>query len=205
MDSKFKILLGFLLVIIAMLLIFIACFFYYNNNFKQTANENTPVVTPTPTATTEVQEPQEKRKTDLTAEDIIMEMKKRNSNIEQVNVFNEQTDPNQLLGRPNEYTSKIDFKDFRINDEELEQEGLNMVGGTIEVFQNETDLTTRRKYIEDMYVMYADFLNTTKEYFVQRGNALMRITYKLTPEQEKEYEDIFNDIMDNGILIETGQ
>ena len=53
-----------------------------------------------------------------------------------------------------------------------------------------------------MYEMYADLLGSSKEYFIQRGNALMRVTYDVVPDQEKIYEDVFFDIMDNGIIIE---
>ena len=56
----------------------------------------------------------EVKKKELTAENIIEEMKKKNENIGKILVFNEETDFNSLLGRPGQYTSKATFEDIRI-------------------------------------------------------------------------------------------
>ena len=60
-----------------------------------------------------------------------------------IQAFDENTDPNGLLGRPGEYTSKAHFLDTRVHDEHgfdwFEGEINTDVGGTIEVFDNLND------------------------------------------------------------------
>ena len=70
------------------------------------------------------------------------QIKAANSNVGEIEAFDESTDPNGNLGRPGEYISKADFEDTR-----LEQYGEYHVGGTIETFENEFDCNDRYEYI----------------------------------------------------------
>ena len=49
----------------------------------------------------------------MNAEVIVNKMKEKTSNIGKVVVYNEENDLNNLLGRPNQYTSKVTFEDIR--------------------------------------------------------------------------------------------
>lgn len=133
-----------------------------------------------------------------TAEDIISKMKEKNINIGKIVVYNSETDLNKLLGRPGQYTSKITFEDKRLEqinlnlDKELstEAERNEPIGGTIEVFNNERDMQTRKEYIERFSTT-----STFSQYVYSKENVLLRIDEKLTPTQAKEYETIFNEIV----------
>lgn len=133
-----------------------------------------------------------------TAEEIISKMKEKNTNIGKVVIYNSETDLNKLLGRPGQYTSKITFEDKRIKqtnanlDKELstEAEINEPTGGTIEVFENEKDMKNRKNYVEG-FSTTAMF----SQYIYSKGNALLRIDGDLTPEQAREYETLFNEIV----------
>lgn len=132
----------------------------------------------------------------LNAEEIINKMKNENPNIGKIVVYTEDTDTNQLLGRPGQYTSKILFEDKRLkqenaNNEYLTEEERNEpTGGTIEVFANEKDMESRKKYVEN-FTSTAMF----SQYVYAKGNVLLRVEGKLTPSQAKEYEGLLNKIV----------
>lgn len=133
----------------------------------------------------------------LNAEEIVNRMKNENSNIGNVVVYTEDTDLNKLLGRPGQYTSKVGFEDKRLeqvnaNNEFLtEEERREPTGGSVEVFDNENDMLNRKRYIESFSSnpMFS-------QYVYSKGNALLRIDGKVTPSQAKEYEEVFNKIME---------
>lgn len=102
------------------------------------------------------------------------------------------TDPNQKLGRPDEYIGSAQFEDTRIEQpepmSELEFNEPDLpVGGVIEIFENEEDLQSRKKHIEQVYEM----MPMAKQYMYAHKLGLLRLEYALTPEQAKEYETVF--------------
>ena len=92
--------------------------------------------------------------------------------------YNEETDINGLLGRPNSYTSKVNFADSRIE----QYDEANPHGGTVEVFANIDDAKARYDYT---MTFSGSILGS---YCFLNGNVLLRIDYQLTPEQASEYE-----------------
>jgi hypothetical protein len=98
-------------------------------------------------------------------------------------VYTADTDVNKLLGRPNQYISKANFADNRIDQfDENDPDG-----GTIETFNNSKDLQARKAYIESVEkLLYPEI-----EYMFVNGNYLLRLSRELTPEQAKEYETVF--------------
>ncbi|MFJ7250541.1 hypothetical protein ACIQWA_38680 [Kitasatospora sp. NPDC098652] len=60
-------------------------------------------------------------------------------------------DPNHLLGRPGQYTSKVTFTDTRVKAADLDGQDADSVarGGAIEVFATPADAEQRAKYIQD--------------------------------------------------------
>lgn len=133
----------------------------------------------------------------LNAEEIVNKMKSENSNMGKVVVYTEDTDLNKLLGRPGQYTSKVGFEDKRLeqvnaNNEFLTEEERNEpTGGSVEVFDNEKDMLSRKKYIESF-----SSSPMFSQYVYSKGNALLRIDGKITPTQAKEYEELFNKIVE---------
>ena len=96
------------------------------------------------------------------------------------------SDPNNLLGRPNEYTSKTSWSDTRIPASETVglQDGDTQFGGSVEVFPNVADAQARENYIQSV-LKSMPALGTEYDYIV--GDALIRVSGLLTPAQAAQY------------------
>lgn len=97
-----------------------------------------------------------------------------------------ENDPNHLLGRPNQYTSKVTFADSRIKASDVSGTDKGDVerGGAVEVFGSEADAQARAKYIQA--VMKS--LPALAEYDYVHGSALVRVSHYLTPTQAAGYK-----------------
>ena len=96
--------------------------------------------------------------------------------------YTEENDPNELLGRPNQYISKVNFADSRITEQyDIEN---NPVGGSIEVFPNSSDAKKRKDYVDAIQSQ----IGSLTQYTYQFDNVLMRVDHELTPTQAAEYE-----------------
>lgn len=95
-------------------------------------------------------------------------------------------DPNHLLGRPNQYTSKTTFADSRIEDADVSgtKQGDVERGGAIEVFGSPADAEARAKYIQAV----TKSLPALAEYDYVHGAVLVRVSHYLTPAQAAGYE-----------------
>ncbi|MFB6955466.1 hypothetical protein ACFCYB_00160 [Streptomyces sp. NPDC056309] len=102
----------------------------------------------------------------------------------------EENDPNNLLGRPNQYTSKITFTDSRIKPADVEgtDKGAVERGGAIEVFTSPENAQARAKYIESV----TKSMPTLTEYDYVHGSILVRVSHYLTPKQAAEYKAAAN-------------
>ena len=125
----------------------------------------------------------------FTAEEIINKMKEKSSNIGKVVVYTEETDSNKLLGRPNQYTSKIQFADNRVDQSHAEEN--DAIGGTIEVFNSKEDMEKRKNYIETISSSASFFTR----YIYAKDYAILRLESDITPEQAKEYENLFYEVI----------
>ncbi|MCI9086894.1 MAG: hypothetical protein HFE51_10850 [Clostridia bacterium] len=137
---------------------------------------NKPTATETPSIKT------------MTAEEICNLLKENNTNVNTITVFDAETDPNELLGRPNGYTSKVDFEDIRVEqiDDELKSFDGEVSGGSIEVFANNKSAKSRADYINSI----AETVPMFAEYNYVYDNVVLRLDKSLTPEQAQEYADI---------------
>ena len=168
-------------IIVSLCILLVAIFILTNNNAKNTSSSNISKI--------------------FTAEDVVLKLKSQNPNIGTYIVYNENTDMNNLLGRPNQYTSKVTFEDIRLEqtnktlDPEYfsEAEINEPIGGTIEVFNNAEDMQKRKTYIESVTSSISAFA----EYSYSNEYILLRINKELTPSQAKEYEDILKEIFNN--------
>lgn len=97
-----------------------------------------------------------------------------------------ENDPNHLLGRPHQYTSKITFTDSRIPTADTEgvQPGDVGLGGSIETFPNAADAKTRHDYIQAA----TSTIPALTEYGYVHGSTLIRVSHLLTPTQAADYE-----------------
>lgn len=99
--------------------------------------------------------------------------------------YTEETDINGLLGRPDQYISKVSFADNRIE----QYDTSDPLGGTVEVFESKKNLDNRKTYIEEMF---ETGLSSEQYIYVSAdGLALLRLEFDLTPEQAGEYEKVF--------------
>lgn len=95
----------------------------------------------------------------------------------------ENTDPNNLLGRPNGYIARASF-DVPGGDPEGDQHTIER-GGVIEVWPDEAAARRRSTYLQDL-VKNAPILGT--EYDYVRGPVLLRITGKVKPSVAAQFE-----------------
>lgn len=97
-----------------------------------------------------------------------------------------ENDPNHLLGRPSQYTSKVTFTDTRIKKSDVEGTDKGDVerGGAIEVFGTPADAMTRAKYIQAI----TKSMPALSEYDYVHGTVLVRVSHDLTPGQAAEYK-----------------
>ncbi len=125
----------------------------------------------------------------LTAEQVVAEITQRVPEATPSVVFTPATDPNDLLGRPNGYTSKASFNDTRIDPETLGglEEGGVEFGGSVEVFASEDAARKRMDYIQAVLAAAPPILGGS-EYDYVRGGVLLRVTGTLTPDQAATYE-----------------
>lgn len=121
-----------------------------------------------------------------TAQSVLDELKKKESAyMTSITVVTAGNDPNKLLGRPNQYTEKISWKDNRSKD--------SQVDCSIELFKNKDDAAARKTYLEKVIKSMPVFM----QYIEQKDNVLLRVDGVLTPSQSKEYMDIFDSIFKN--------
>jgi hypothetical protein len=99
-------------------------------------------------------------------------------------------DPDHLLGRPNQYTSKVTFSDSRIKASDVAGTAKGDVtrGGEIEVFADPASAAARAKYIETV----TKSLPALAEYDYVHGAVLVRVSMLLTPAQAGEYKTAAN-------------
>ena len=106
---------------------------------------------------------------DYTPEDIINGLSSAGCSVGDITAYTAETDPNQKLGRPNEYTGKADF----------EIPGIETINtATVETFANKADCKSRYDYL-NQYMYKSDY-------------AILRIPYEVTPEDAGTYETAFH-------------
>lgn len=125
------------------------------------------------------------------AEEIAKALQSEGLPIEEIKVFTAENDPNELLGRPDQYTSKVNFIDSRAKSDLTDIDDIGIEdGGSIEVFENEEDAKNRFEYVSEITKtpILAEY-----DYVVR--NVLLRLSKKLEPEQAQEYEDKLKEIL----------
>jgi hypothetical protein len=98
-------------------------------------------------------------------------------------IYTAETDPNNMLGRPGGYTSKVNFHDTRLSIE-YQDEFDTGDGGSIEVFPDVEAAMLRAEYLTAIGAAFPAFA----EYHIQSGNILLRLSRRLTPDEITAYE-----------------
>jgi zinc-ribbon domain len=119
------------------------------------------------------------------ADEVLQGLKDKDLPIGESVAYTAENDPNDLLGRPNQYTSKVTFKDTRIDPHSIADKIDVRNGGSIEVFENQDDATARKNYVESIGKAFAP----AAEYTYREGTVLLRLSHQLTPKQAEEYEN----------------
>lgn len=99
--------------------------------------------------------------------------------ITNLEVFDAETDPNSLLGRPGQYTVKVSWEDGGLTDS-LDP------SGTIEVFPDVESMQRRADYVEEIGQESSMLLQWI--FTDERTGAVLRVSSDLTPDQAAEYE-----------------
>ena len=116
---------------------------------------------------------------ELTEDAIVDALSASDLPITDLEVFDAETDPNSLLGRPGQYTIKVSWEDGRLTD------SLDPVG-TIEVFPDVESMQRRVDYVEQIgqdAPMLLQWIFTD-----ERTGAVLRVSSDLTPDQADEYD-----------------
>ena len=124
------------------------------------------------------------------ADEVLQGLKDEGMPIGESIAYTAKNDPNELLGRPNQYTSKVTFEDTRLKPDPMAEKFDVLNGGSIEVFENQDDATVRKEYLKGIgkVPLFA-------EYSYREGTVLLRLSHRLTPEQAAEYEDALKAVM----------
>lgn len=139
------------------------------------AGQPSTVTQPSPTATV-------KRTSTLDAAAVVKRLKAAGLPIGTVVVYDATTDPNNLLGRPSQYTSKVAFQDTRLDPPTSETDRGVVNGGSVEVFEAVAPMQARATYLQA-------FASLAPEYDYTQGVVLLRLSHMLTPDQAKQYQD----------------
>ena len=127
---------------------------------------------------------------DMNASQILEKLKADGLPIGDIQVYDEDSDPNGLLGRPDEYISKAAFLDTRVKDPYgdgyIDGEIDIDMGGTVETFNTAADAQAREKYIRTV----TSTSGIGKMYMYTFCNVVLRVGYDLKPSQAEEYEKV---------------
>jgi hypothetical protein len=122
----------------------------------------------------------------LTAEQVTQKLAEKVPSVTLTKAYTAEDDPNKLLGRPGQYTSKTAFADSRVPKEGLPADNTQTEhGGGVEVFPDEAGANARKELIQKLGQSMGGLI---AEYDYVKGGVLVRVSSKLTPDQAKEYE-----------------
>jgi hypothetical protein len=102
-------------------------------------------------------------------------------------VFTAANDPNQLLGRQGQYTSKVSLQDQRLPKVDAVTQSSVDGGGSIECFSDSAGAKARYEYLKGF--QSSALLGDGYDYV--SGKCVLRLTKKLTPAPAAQYEQLF--------------
>lgn len=127
------------------------------------------------------------RKSEITTDDIIDQLESAEYPIGTIVTYTEESDPNELLGRPNQYIAKVNFSDLRLEQQDEDEP----IGGSIEIFENEEDCQDRAAYLKEISQE-----SSFTEYNVLFDNILLRLNEEFTSGEAEAYVTAVQNIID---------
>lgn len=118
----------------------------------------------------------------LTADQVINAFSSAKLPLNNLVVYKAETDPNKLLGRPNQYIERVRWGD------EAKEPAIKT--HSIEIFRSAGDLETRKKYVDSV----TNSLPELNEYSYAYKNVLLRLHHSLPPEVAGEYEKVLKSL-----------
>lgn len=118
---------------------------------------------------------------DYTPSDIINALADAGCSVGEITVYDENTDPNGNLGRPNQYTGKADFAIPGID---------TINSATVESFATKADCQTRYDYLNQFTSAQFGALGLN-QYMYKSDYAILRIPFEVTPTDAAAYEAAF--------------
>ena len=129
----------------------------------------------------------------LTSTPVINYFAQEGMPIGNVIIYTEETDSNNLLGRPGGYTSKVNFEDERTLSEYVDTASLDYYPkNTLEIFDSERDARARFDYIESVTKG-----TVLVQYMYLEGTMLLRLERSLLPTDTKAYETLLQSVVSN--------
>ena len=127
----------------------------------------------------------------LTARQVVAKFRAAGLPVGKIKIYSRSSDGNHLLGRPGEYTGKVNFRDRRIDDG---GGGFAVTsGGSVEVFATRADAKRRFDYVSAIFASSSPSI--VAEYDYLEGNAILRLSQALTPTQVRKYEARFRQLV----------
>lgn len=149
----------------------------------KTVGWNNGTVTITDTAQTNVPDVSSDTESLVSASTYIKKLKDAGLSIGTVISYDAITDPNELLGKPNQYVSKSNFADTTL----IQQFSDDPNGGSVELFTNAVDVNARKELLRGQTSIFT-------EYYFINGFALLRISRSLETELAEKYRVAFMQI-----------
>ncbi|WP_422733912.1 hypothetical protein ACN26Y_28745 [Micromonospora sp. WMMD558] len=151
----------------------------------------TPTAPGAAASNTAVQRPQPAAAAKLDAKAVLAKLTAAKIGLTHGAVQDEDTDPNNLLGRPNGYTSRASA-DLPGGDNTSDKYSINR-GLVIEVFPSADDADRRATYIQGL-LKNAPILGTEYHYRTGDGTVLVRVTGQVKPTAAKKIEQAVNQL-----------
>lgn len=103
------------------------------------------------------------------------------------------SDPNKRLGRPHEYTSKLQFADSRVDQAQAKDDSSGdktdiAYGGTVEVFTSAADAKAWVSYVDGIDKALGGMM--APDYVLRQGRYVFRVSHLLTPAQVGPYKTV---------------
>ncbi len=105
-------------------------------------------------------------------------------------IYTAATDPNHLLGRPDQYTAKASWHDTRLPSPANPAAPEVSDGGGIEIFADHAAAQARADYIQNI----GKNIPFLAEYDYVHGQVVLRLSKSLTPDQAAAYDQVFEAI-----------
>jgi hypothetical protein len=125
------------------------------------------------------------------ARQVIVKLRAAGPPVGKIRVYDASNDGTRLLGRPGQYTGKVNFRDTRIEDG-----GAGFAvssGGSIEIFATRADAKRRADFVSAIFESASPSIPSEYDYLV--GNAFLRLSPVLTPTQARKYEAVLRRLL----------